>query len=69
MILQKKMNYRLEEIEIKNLDYLGIVAEIREIRTNLQARKKKKKNQLNKATERPTLRWIFQCTHQIIISS
>ena len=33
----------------------------REIRNNLQARKSSVKNQLNKLTERPTLRWIFQC--------
>lgn len=33
----------------------------REIRNNLKAGKSSVKNQLNKATERPTLRWIFQC--------
>lgn len=33
----------------------------REIRNNLQAKKSSVKNQLNKLTERPTLRWIFQC--------
>jgi transposase len=33
----------------------------REIRKNLQAGKSSVKNQLNKLTERPTLRWIFQC--------
>ena len=33
----------------------------REIRNNLQSRKSSVKNQLNKLTERPTLRWIFQC--------
>jgi transposase len=33
----------------------------REIRNNLQAKKSFVKNQLNKLTERPTLRWIFQC--------
>jgi transposase len=33
----------------------------REIRNNLQAQKSSVKNQLNKLTERPTLRWIFQC--------
>jgi transposase len=33
----------------------------REIRTNLQAGKSSVKNQVNKLTERPTLRWIFQC--------
>ena len=33
----------------------------REIRKNLKAGKSSVKNQLNKATERPTLRWIFQC--------
>jgi transposase len=33
----------------------------REIRNNLQAGKSSVKNQLNKLTERPTLRWIFQC--------
>jgi transposase len=33
----------------------------REIRNNLQAGKSSVKNQVNKLTERPTLRWIFQC--------
>jgi transposase len=33
----------------------------REIRNNLQAGKSFVKNQVNKSTERPTLRWIFQC--------
>ena len=33
----------------------------REIRINLRARKSSVKNQLNKLTTRPTLRWIFQC--------
>jgi transposase len=33
----------------------------REIRNNLQSRKSAIKNQLNKLTARPTLRWIFQC--------
>jgi len=33
----------------------------REIRNNLQAKKSSVKSQLNKPTERPTLRWIFQC--------
>jgi transposase len=33
----------------------------REIRNNLKAEKSSVKNQLNKATEKPTLRWIFQC--------
>ena len=33
----------------------------REIRNNLKARKSSVKNQLNKSTEQPTLRWIFQC--------
>ena len=33
----------------------------REIRKNLKAEKSAVKNQLNKLTERPTLRWIFQC--------
>jgi transposase len=33
----------------------------RELRTNLQFQKSSVKNQLNKLTERPTLRWIFQC--------
>ena len=33
----------------------------RAIRNNLQARKSSIKNQLNKLTARPTLRWIFQC--------
>ncbi len=33
----------------------------RELRTNLQIQKSSVKNQLNKSTERPTLRWIFQC--------
>ena len=33
----------------------------REIRNNLKSRKSLVKNQLNKATQRPTLRWIFQC--------
>jgi transposase len=33
----------------------------REIRNNLQVEKSAVKNQLNKLTERPTLRWIFQC--------
>ena len=33
----------------------------REIRNNLKSRKYSVKNQLNKATQRPTLRWIFQC--------
>jgi transposase len=33
----------------------------REIRNNLQSEKSAVKNQLNKLTERPTLRWIFQC--------
>ena len=33
----------------------------REIRNNLQSQKSFVKNQLNKLTERPTLRWIFQC--------
>ena len=33
----------------------------REIRKNLKAEKYAVKNQLNKLTERPTLRWIFQC--------
>ena len=33
----------------------------REIRNNLKSRKSSIKNQLNKATQRPTLRWIFQC--------
>ena len=32
----------------------------REIRNNLRDRKSFVKNQLNKLTERPTLRWIFQ---------
>jgi transposase len=33
----------------------------REIRNNLKSRKSSIKNQLNKLTARPTLRWIFQC--------
>ena len=33
----------------------------REIRKNLKAAKSSVKNQLNKLTEKPTLRWIFQC--------
>ena len=33
----------------------------REIRNNLKSRKSSVKNQLNKLTARPTLRWIFQC--------
>jgi transposase len=33
----------------------------RQIRNSLKARKSSIKNQLNKATDRPTLRWIFQC--------
>jgi transposase len=33
----------------------------REIRNNLKAEKSSVKNQLNKLTEKPTLRWIFQC--------
>jgi transposase len=33
----------------------------REIRNNLKSRKSSVKNQLNKPTEKPTLRWIFQC--------
>ena len=33
----------------------------REIRNNLRDRKSSVKNQLNKLTARPTLRWIFQC--------
>jgi len=33
----------------------------REIRINLRDRKSSVKNQLNKLTTRPTLRWIFQC--------
>ena len=33
----------------------------RELRNNLQLQKSSVKNQLNKLTERPTLRWIFQC--------
>jgi transposase len=33
----------------------------RELRTNLQSQKSSVKNQLKKLTERPTLRWIFQC--------
>jgi transposase len=33
----------------------------RQIRANLQAAKSFVKNQLNKPTERPTLRWVFQC--------
>jgi len=37
----------------------------REIRNNLRGRKSFVKNQLNKLTERPTLRWIFQCLQGI----
>ncbi len=33
----------------------------RQIRMELQAAKTGIKNQLGKLTERPTLRWIFQC--------
>ena len=33
----------------------------RELRNNLKSGKSSVKNQLNKATQRPTLRWIFQC--------
>ncbi len=33
----------------------------RQIRNSLKARESSVKNQLNKATDRPTLRWIFQC--------
>lgn len=33
----------------------------RELRNNLQIQKSSVKNQLKKLTERPTLRWIFQC--------
>ena len=33
----------------------------REIRSNLRDQKSSVKNQLNKLTEKPTLRWIFQC--------
>ena len=33
----------------------------RQLRNNLQDRKSSVKNQLNKLTEKPTLRWIFQC--------
>ena len=33
----------------------------RQIRANLQIAKTGIKNQLGKLTERPTLRWIFQC--------
>ena len=33
----------------------------RQIRNSLKARKSSIKNQLKKATDRPTLRWIFQC--------
>jgi transposase len=33
----------------------------RELRNNLQLQKSSVKNQLNKLTKRPTLRWIFQC--------
>jgi transposase len=32
----------------------------RQIRNSLKAKKSSVKNQLNKATERPTLRWVFQ---------
>lgn len=33
----------------------------RQIRKNLKLGKSSVKNQLNKSTEKPTLRWIFQC--------
>jgi len=33
----------------------------REIRNSLKSKKSSVKNQLNRATQRPTLRWIFQC--------
>ena len=33
----------------------------RQLRLNLKADKKALKNQVGKLTERPTLRWIFQC--------
>jgi transposase len=33
----------------------------RQIRNNLKAGKSSVKNQLNKPTKTPTLRWIFQC--------
>lgn len=33
----------------------------RQLRTTLKSEKPTVKNQFNKLTERPTLRWIFQC--------
>jgi len=33
----------------------------RQLRNTLKTEKSTVKNQLNKLTERPTLRWIFQC--------
>jgi transposase len=40
----------------------------RQLRITLKSQKATVKNQLNKLTERPTLRWIFQCFHSRSVS-
>jgi transposase len=65
---------------LKNIESLGMIMGLcllvytlgqRQIRNALKESKSTIKNQLSKATNRPTLRWIFQCfqcIHVVILN-